>query len=58
MQGVSGGDNPGASANFTCMMIRAVGIPTNISTAFGDGYGFAVYFTTMQMQVLLHYLCV
>ncbi len=45
IQGVTGGDNPSASANFYLYDDSGEWeVPTNISTAFGDGKGFAVYF--------------
>ncbi len=45
IQGIIGGDNEAAAANF--FLYDDTGIfeePTNVSTAFGDGKGFAVYF--------------
>ena len=45
IQGVTSGDNPSASANFYLYDDSGTWeVPTDISTAFGDGYGFAVYF--------------
>ena len=45
IQGVTGGDNPSASANFYLYDDSGEWeVPTNISTAFGDGYGFCGVF--------------
>jgi len=45
IQGVSGGDNTGATSNFqTYDDSGAFETPTNVSTAIGNGYGFIAYF--------------
>jgi surface protein len=45
IQGVTGGDNPSASANFYLYDDSGEWeVPTDVSTVFGDGKGFAVYF--------------
>ena len=45
IQGVTSGDNPSASANFYLYDDSGEWeVPTDVSTAFGDGKGFAVYF--------------
>lgn len=45
IQGVTGGTNAGSTSNFyTYNSSGAFASPTNVSTAFGDGYGFITYF--------------
>jgi hypothetical protein len=45
VQGVSGGDDTGSNANvYTYDNSGSFEIPTSVSTAFGDGYGIAMYF--------------
>ncbi|GAB5409177.1 MAG: hypothetical protein BalsKO_15420 [Balneolaceae bacterium] len=45
IQGITGGDNEDAAANFYLYDdTGAYEEPTNVSSAFGDGKGFAVYF--------------
>ncbi len=45
VQGISGGDNAGNAANFYIYdSDGAFEEPTNVSTGWGDGYGFALYF--------------
>ncbi len=45
VQGITGGDNTSSSSNFKIYdNTGSFEDPTNVSTAWGDGYGFALYF--------------
>ena len=60
IQGVTGGDNPGASANFYLYDDSGTWeVPTDVSTAFRDGKGFAVcFYDTLYAEFIWHSLCV
>lgn len=45
VQGVTGGDNTGETSNFKLYQSgSSFADPTNVTTAWGDGFGFALYF--------------